>query len=182
VDSRTILDQNGADALLGNGDMLFLPPGTSDPVRVQGAFVSTQETEGLMNWYREQEKTRGAEAERDILEVVREKDQEAAGNVAEEVLEEWDELFRQAAEVCIQHEQGSTSLLQRRLRIGYGRAARIVDQLEHAGVLGPPDGSKPRAVLIGMEGLDLVIAGQSEGPEHHRADADEPLTPDLEDD
>ena len=174
VDSRTILDQNGADALLGNGDMLFLPPGTSDPVRVQGAFVSTQETERLMGWYRDQEKADGKGEERDILEVVREKDQEAAGNVAEEVLEEWDELFRQAAEVCIQHEQGSTSLLQRRLRIGYGRAARIVDQLEHAGILGPPDGSKPRDVLIGLDGLDLIIAGQSEGPEHHREDEEEP--------
>jgi S-DNA-T family DNA segregation ATPase FtsK/SpoIIIE len=182
VDSRTILDQNGADALLGNGDMLFLPPGTSDPVRVQGAFVSTAETEGLMRWFREQEDAAapgaGKDEERDILDVVREKDQEAAGNVADEVLEEWDDLFRQAAEVCIQHEQGSTSLLQRRLRVGYGRAARIMDQLEHAGILGPPDGSKPRDVLIGLDGLDLVIAGQSEGPEHHRedeADAVEPV-------
>ncbi len=174
VDSRTILDQNGADALLGNGDMLFLPPGTSDPVRVQGAYVSTEETERLMGWYRDQEQLRGDQPERDILEVVREKDQEAAGNVADEVLEEWDELFKQAAEVCIQHEQGSTSLLQRRLRVGYGRAARIVDQLEHAGVLGPPDGSKPRDVLVGMDGLNLMIAGHSEGPEHHREDEDQP--------
>ena len=166
VDSRTILDQNGADALLGNGDMLFLPPGTSDPVRVQGAFVSTEETERLMGWFRDREDGGPEAPERDILELVREKDQEAAGNVAEEVLEEWDDLFRQAAEVCIQHEQGSTSLLQRRLRIGYGRAARIVDQLEHAGVLGPPDGSKPREVLIGLAGLDLIIAGQSDDPDH----------------
>ncbi len=136
-------------------------------MRIQGAFVSTEETERLMKWYRERGEADGGE-ERDILEVVRERDQEAAGNVADEVLEEWDELFRQAAEVCIQHEQGSTSLLQRRLRIGYGRAARIVDQLEHAGILGPPDGSKPREVLIGLDGLDLVIAGQSEGPEDFR--------------
>jgi DNA segregation ATPase FtsK/SpoIIIE, S-DNA-T family len=155
VDSRTILDQNGADALLGNGDMLFLPPGTSDPVRVQGAFVSTGETERLMGWYRD---TARAElvarraTEPDILEVVRDREHEDAGNVADGAMEDWDDLFRQAAEVCIQHEQGSTSLLQRRLRIGYGRAARIVDQLEHAGVLGPPDGSKPREVLIGLDG------------------------------
>ena len=97
--------------------------------------------------------------EKDILEYVRERDAEAAGNMAEDVLEERDDLFRQAAEVCIQHEQGSTSLLQRRLKIGYGRAARIVDQLHHAGVLGPPDGSKPREVLIGIAGLDLLMAG-----------------------
>jgi DNA segregation ATPase FtsK/SpoIIIE, S-DNA-T family len=165
VDSRTILDQNGADALLGNGDMLFLPPGTSDPVRVQGAFVSTAETERLMGWYRESEKARargGVATEPDILELVRERDQEAAGKASDDVVEDWDDLFRQAAEVCIQHEQGSTSLLQRRLRIGYGRAARIVDQLEHAGVLGPPDGSKPREVLIGLDGLDLLLSGRAE--------------------
>jgi DNA segregation ATPase FtsK/SpoIIIE, S-DNA-T family len=178
VDSRTILDQNGADALLGNGDMLFLPPGTSDPVRVQGAFVSTAETERLMGWYRDAGKdlARGpAAAEPDILEVVRERDQEAAGKASGELFEEWDDLFRPAAEVCIQHEQGSTSLLQRRLRIGYGRAARIVDQLEHAGVLGPPDGSKPREVLIGLDGLDLLLAGRAESVHEARAAADIPV-------
>jgi DNA segregation ATPase FtsK/SpoIIIE, S-DNA-T family len=163
VDSRTILDQNGADALLGNGDMLFLPPGTSDPIRIQGAFVSTAETDRIMRWYRD---NRGdgerPVGEPDILDLVRERDQEAAGNVADDVFEDWDDLFRQAAEVCIQHEQGSTSLLQRRLRIGYGRAARIVDQLEHAGVLGPPDGSKPREVLIGLDGLDLLLSGRAD--------------------
>jgi DNA segregation ATPase FtsK/SpoIIIE, S-DNA-T family len=172
VDSRTILDQNGADALLGNGDMLFLPPGTSDPVRVQGAFVSTAETERLMGWYRDSEKElarASAAAEPDILEVVRERDQEAAGKASDDVFEEWDDLFRQAAEVCIQHEQGSTSLLQRRLRIGYGRAARIVDQLEHAGVLGPPDGSKPRDVLIGLDGLDLLLSGRPDSVDEARS-------------
>jgi DNA segregation ATPase FtsK/SpoIIIE, S-DNA-T family len=174
VDSRTILDQNGADALLGNGDMLFLPPGTSDPVRIQGAFVSTAETERLMKWYRDQERGRTS-PEPDILEVVRERDQEAAGNVADDVFDEWDELFRPAAEVCIQHEQGSTSLLQRRLRIGYGRAARIVDQLEHAGVLGPPDGSKPRDVLIGLDGLDLLLSGRPDTVDEARVDAAMPV-------
>ncbi len=179
VDSRTIIDQNGADALLGNGDMLFLPPGTSDPVRIQGAFISTAETERLMGWYRDREDAGeglGGGTERDILEVVREKEYEAAGNVVEDALEDRDELFRQAAEVCIQHEQGSTSLLQRRLRIGYGRAARIVDQLEHAGVLGPPDGSKPREVLVGLAGLDLLFAGESDDP-HHPVPAGDPDAP-----
>jgi DNA segregation ATPase FtsK/SpoIIIE, S-DNA-T family len=174
VDSRTILDQNGADALLGNGDMLFMPPGTSDPVRIQGAFVSTAETERLMAWYRDQERERTS-PEPDILEVVREREQEAAGNVADDAFEEWDALFRPAAEVCIQHEQGSTSLLQRRLRIGYGRAARIVDQLEHAGVLGPPDGSKPRDVLIGLDGLDLLLSGRAETVDDARGDAAMPV-------
>jgi DNA segregation ATPase FtsK/SpoIIIE, S-DNA-T family len=159
VDSRTILDQNGADALLGNGDMLFLPPGHSDPVRLQGAFVPTEDTERLMQWFRARVSEMEAERqEEDILESVRELEAEDVDDLAEAVLEDRDELFRQAAEVCIQHQQGSTSLLQRRLRIGYGRAARIVDQLEHAGVLGPPDGSKPRDVLVGLDGLDLLLA------------------------
>jgi DNA segregation ATPase FtsK/SpoIIIE, S-DNA-T family len=156
VDSRTILDQNGADALLGNGDMLFLPPGTSDPVRIQGAYISTEDTERMMDWYRARAGER-PEREEDILEMVRAREAEESGGEADPALfEERDALFRQAAEICIQFQQGSTSLLQRRLRIGYGRAARIIDQLHHAGVLGPPDGSKPREVLIGMESVDHV--------------------------
>jgi len=157
VDSRTILDQNGADALLGNGDMLFLPPGQSDPVRIQGAFLPTEDTERLMAWYRERSAGR-LPLEDDILELVRAR--EAVEEEDDEVElcppEERDPLFRQAAEVCIQFGQGSTSLLQRRLRIGYGRAARIIDQLHRAGVLGPPDGSKPREVLVGFEALDRL--------------------------
>jgi DNA segregation ATPase FtsK/SpoIIIE, S-DNA-T family len=156
VDSRTILDQNGADALLGNGDMLFLPPGTSDPVRIQGAFLSTEDTEHLMAWYRQVEAGTPA-SEDDILEFVRSREESEASDTGFESLEDRDSLFRQAAEICIQHQQGSTSLLQRKLRIGYGRAARIIDQLHTAGILGPPDGSKPREVLLGLESLEHVI-------------------------
>jgi len=163
TDSRTILDQNGAEALLGNGDMLFLPPGQSEPVRIQGAFVATEETDRLISWYRAQEAHRleeEAEEERrrevDILEEVRALEQVDTSDIVEEALEDRDEYFRAAAEVCVQQKQGSTSLLQRRLRIGYGRAARIVDQLHDAGVLGPPDGSKPREVLMGLDDLDQV--------------------------
>jgi len=155
VDSRTILDQNGADALLGNGDMLFLPPGTSDPVRVQGAYISTEDTDRLMSWYRERAHEREL-PEEDILAYVRAMEAQEGGDEGEEFLGERDALFRQAAEICVQFQQGSTSLLQRRLRIGYGRAARIIDQLHHAGVLGPPDGSKPREVLVGMESIDAI--------------------------
>ena len=162
TDSRTILDQNGADSLLGHGDMLFLPPGQSEPVRMQGAFISTEETEALMGWYREQSdtleaiKARVALAEDDILEAVRAA--EGGDEEGEEgtIQGDWDDLFREAAHACIQQGAGSTSLLQRRLRIGYGRAARIVDQLHEAGVLGPPDGSKPREVLVGPAGLDEI--------------------------
>ncbi|MGQ0703206.1 MAG: DNA translocase FtsK [Gemmatimonadales bacterium] len=158
VDSRTILDQNGAEALLGNGDMLFLPPGKSEPLRLQGAFISTEETEALMDWYRKHREATptpvGAEA--DILAFMRAKEAAEEGEGEEAGLGEGerDSLFREAAEICIQHQGGSTSLLQRKLRIGYGRAARIIDQLHAAGILGPPDGSKPREVLIGLAQLD----------------------------
>jgi S-DNA-T family DNA segregation ATPase FtsK/SpoIIIE len=156
VDSRTILDQNGADALLGNGDMLFLPPGQSDPARIQGAYLPTEDTERLMAWYRASQAGRPA-GEEDILDYVRSREEQAAPDDSLDLFEERDTLFRQAAEICVQHNQGSTSLLQRRLRIGYGRAARIIDQLHSAGVLGPPDGSKPREVLVGMESLEHVL-------------------------
>ena len=160
VDSRTIIDQNGADTLLGNGDMLFLPPGESEPVRIQGTFVSTEDTERLMEWYRiaaEQPVPTGEEE--DILESVRERElEEADRSTVREVLEESDPLFRQAAELVIQNQQGSTSLLQRRLKIGYGRAARIVDQLHAAGIVGPPEGSKPREILVTLEDVDRICA------------------------
>jgi S-DNA-T family DNA segregation ATPase FtsK/SpoIIIE len=167
VDSRTVLDQNGAEALLGNGDMLFLPPGRSEPIRVQGAFISTEETEAITEWYKARQVARDAalqhqgllrEDEADILAVVREIEAaEAAAEAGEgpgAAAGERDALFREAAETCIQHQLGSTSLLQRKLRVGYGRAARIIDQLHEAGILGPPDGSRPREVLIGMGQLD----------------------------
>lgn len=165
TDSRTILDQNGADSLLGQGDMLFLPPGHSEPVRMQGAFISTEETEALMEWYRDQAdtlealKARVKAREGDILEEVKavEGDGEGDGGV---FVADWDDLFREAAEACMANKGGSTSLLQRKLRIGYGRAARIVDQLEQAGVLGPPDGSRPRDVLVGsFDELDEICPG-----------------------
>jgi S-DNA-T family DNA segregation ATPase FtsK/SpoIIIE len=158
VDSRTILDQNGAEALLGNGDMLFLPPGKSEPMRLQGAYIATDESERVTEWYVARRAARRvaqetAAQEADILELVRAQEGESeAGAQADEG--DRDTLFREAAEACIQNQGGSTSLLQRRLRIGYGRAARIIDQLHYAGILGPPDGSKPRDVLVGFDQLD----------------------------
>jgi DNA segregation ATPase FtsK/SpoIIIE, S-DNA-T family len=159
VDSRTILDQNGAEALLGNGDMLFLPPGKSEPMRLQAAYIATDESERVTEWYvarraarREAVQVSQAQ-EADILELVRAQEGEAEGG-GEAQEGERDALFREAAEACIQNMGGSTSLLQRRLRIGYGRAARIIDQLHYAGILGPPDGSKPRDVLVGFDQLD----------------------------
>jgi S-DNA-T family DNA segregation ATPase FtsK/SpoIIIE len=164
TDSRTILDMNGAEALLGNGDMLFLPPGQSEPVRIQGAYISTEETDGMLSWYRARIAERVAEEGRDalerdepdILKELREHESDEASSFVDEIAGDWDDLFRVAAEVCVSQQQGSTSLLQRRLKIGYGRAARIVDQLHDAGVLGPPDGSKPRDVLVSMSELDQI--------------------------
>jgi DNA segregation ATPase FtsK/SpoIIIE, S-DNA-T family len=158
VDSRTILDQNGAEALLGNGDMLFMPPGKSEPLRLQGAYIATEESERVTEWYVARRAARRAlqesqAQEPDILELVRAQEGEGEKSAAEEEGER-DTLFREAAEACIQNQGGSTSLLQRRLRIGYGRAARVIDQLHYAGILGPPDGSKPRDVLIGFDQLD----------------------------
>lgn len=160
TDSRTILDQNGAESLLGNGDLLFLPPGESDPIRIQGAYVSSEETERLLDWYRAQAAARALEAETepDILEMVRELEDQESGASGGEVLEERDELFRQAAEIVVANSSGSTSLLQRRLKIGYGRAARIIDQLHHAGVVGPADGSRAREILVSLPELDDLLS------------------------
>ena len=170
TDSRTILDQNGADALLGNGDMLFLPPGQSDPVRIQGAYLPTEDTERLMGWYTEliEQHSEGVASpesglETDILEEMRGRELEEAETASEEIGGEWDELFQEAADVCIQNGTGSTSLLQRRLSIGYGRAARIVDQLFDAGVLGPSDGAKGREVLMSMGDLDRMFGFEDGG-------------------
>lgn len=171
VDSRTIIDGAGADMLLGNGDMLFIPPGKSEPSRLQGAFISSEDTEKLMGWYEGKREAKRAalaaqglvleeplEAEEDILAKVRQLEADAAGQGEGDSADagDRDKLFREAAEVVVQHQQGSTSLLQRRLKVGYGRAARIIDQLHAAGVLGPPDGSKPRDVLVGLEDIDRI--------------------------
>ena len=171
IDSRTILDGSGAESLLGNGDMLFLPPGKSEPGRLQGAYLSSEETERLMGWYVAQRERADAErevaggpaapavAEPDILEQIRAREAVDAGGGGDDDGDpvDRDKLFREAAELCIQHQGGSTSLLQRRLKVGYGRAARIIDQLHDAGILGPPDGSKPRDVLKGFQDLDEII-------------------------
>jgi DNA segregation ATPase FtsK/SpoIIIE, S-DNA-T family len=157
VDSRTIIDGIGAESLLGNGDMLFIPPGKSEPSRLQGAYISGEDTERLLKWYSGRAEAKPTE-EPDILEQVREKEALEAA-VADGVpvgAGERDPYFREAAEIVIVEGGGSTSLLQRRLKIGYGRAARIIDQLHFAGVLGPPDGSKGRDVLAGIQDLDRI--------------------------
>lgn len=136
VDSRTILDGSGAEKLLGRGDMLFLPSGASKPTRVQGAFVSDQEVERIVDHCIEQQKAQYEESM--IPTEVDEIDYDA----------EVDEKFDEAVDIVLEQGQASISMLQRRLRIGYSRAARIVDQMEERGIVGPSEGSKPRKLLI----------------------------------
>ncbi|GBG09657.1 DNA translocase FtsK [Paenibacillus agaridevorans] len=140
VDSRTILDMGGAEKLLGRGDMLFLPVGMSKPIRVQGAFLSDQEVEALVSFARNQGE---AEYKEDLVpEIDAESEDEDM---------QLDELFDQAVQIVVEAKQASVSLLQRRMRIGYTRAARLIDQMEARSIVGPYEGSKPREVLMSLE-------------------------------
>jgi S-DNA-T family DNA segregation ATPase FtsK/SpoIIIE len=147
IDSRTILDQNGAEKLLGRGDMLFAPIG-QQPQRVQGAFISDEDVEKVVTFVKDQQ-----EAEYDEKLTVT--DEEMAQS-SEEGGGSDDELFNEALDFVIQQQKASTSLLQRRFRIGYNRAARLIDDLEQGGYIGPADGSRPREVYIkdGTSGIE----------------------------
>jgi DNA segregation ATPase FtsK/SpoIIIE, S-DNA-T family len=140
VDSRTILDMVGAEKLLGRGDMLFLPVGASKPIRVQGAFLSDQEVEHVVQYCRNQGQ---AEYKEDMVPMVEEQEEE------DDSFE--DELYDQAVQIVVEAKQASVSLLQRRMRVGYTRAARLIDSMEAKGVVGPYEGSKPREVLVSPE-------------------------------
>ncbi len=144
VDSRTILDANGADALLGRGDMLYSPASASKPLRVQGVFVTTPEVERLVAFWKGQ----GAPVFDPAFADGKLKAGVGAGANGDE---EQDELYGEAVDWVKRAKQASTSLLQRRLKIGYSRAARLLDRMEREGVVGPPDGSKPRKVLVDVE-------------------------------
>ena len=148
TDSRTILDMNGAEKLLGRGDMLFYPTGYPKPVRLQGVFVSDREVEKIVQFLKEQEVP-------EYIEEITNQDLEADKNIDES--EEEDELIPQAAKLFIENGQASISLLQRRFRIGYTRAARIIDQMEDKGIIGPYEGSKPRQVLITIEDYERLF-------------------------
>jgi S-DNA-T family DNA segregation ATPase FtsK/SpoIIIE len=148
TDSRTILDQNGAESLLGKGDMLYLPPGQAAPLRVHGAFVSETETLRLAEAWRSQGE---AQAHPDLEDALAEPEAAAAGSME-------DARFEDAARLVVSAGQASASLLQRRLKVGYARAARLVDMLEQAGVVSPQDGSKAREVLVDEVRLEHVLA------------------------
>ncbi|MBT2637077.1 DNA translocase FtsK [Bacillus sp. ISL-39] len=135
TDSRTILDMGGAEKLLGRGDMLFLPVGASKPVRVQGAFLSDEEVEEIVNYVIGQQKAQYQE------EMIPE-------DIPENTSEVEDDLYGDAVDLVVEMQTASVSMLQRRFRIGYSRAARLIDEMELRGVVGPYEGSKPRTVLV----------------------------------
>lgn len=171
MESRIILDNSGAEKLIGAGDMLYAPLGAGKPMRVQGAFVSDEEREDVINFIKE-----GSEAEysEDILaqieKAAEDKSSDDGGKPTEDAgeLSGYDELLPQAVEVIFETKQASVSMLQRRLKLGYARAARIVDQMEEVGVVGPFEGSKPRQILMTRQQWQEMQAGGGS------AGADEP--------
>jgi S-DNA-T family DNA segregation ATPase FtsK/SpoIIIE len=153
IDSRTILDMNGADQLLGAGDMLYLPAGSPKPSRIQNAYISTEEIERVTEHISRQD---GFSQPYMLPSILERKRAGAKGGGGQQ-----DEFFEEAARLIVRHQQGSVSLLQRRLKVGYSRAARLVDELEAAGIVGPYDGSKAREVLIESdEQLDALLRNQ----------------------
>ncbi|NOY88642.1 MAG: DNA translocase FtsK [FCB group bacterium] len=155
VDSRTIIDANGAEKLLGAGDMLFLYTGHPEALRIHGAYLSSNETEVIVKSIKEQ----GLEML--ALEGIT----QATGEATEVEIDFGDPLFKEACEVVIRHKQGSVSLLQRRLGIGYQRAARLIDKLEQAGIVSPFDGSKAREVLVDKSYIDTIFSNPNQIPQ-----------------
>ena len=147
TDSRTIIDCNGGEKLLGNGDMLFYPSGYVKQVRLQGAFVSDEEVQSVVNFLIQNNQDVQYNEEVTNAEVIASAEESSGGGDGDER----DALFEQAARFVIEKEKGSTSMLQRMFKIGFNRAARIIEQLEKAGVVGPDEGTKPRKVLMTLE-------------------------------
>ena len=154
VDSRTILDNNGAEALLGRGDMLFLPPGTSRLMRLHAPYVSEKETAAVVKFWKDQGQAEYVEG---FLEAPKEERANADGSNAD--AEENDPMFDDAVRLVFEFGKASTSLLQRRLRIGYGRAAHLIDLMERDGLVGQAEGTRPRELLKAPGWLHEVMAG-----------------------
>ena len=154
IDSRVILDGQGAEKLLGRGDMLYLPPEQAKPVRIQGAYISEKETGTLVSYLKNQ----GVQPQ--YTEEVTSTPKQGSTQVPG-FDEDLDDLYKEAVEIVVKYERASASLLQRRLSIGYARAARIIDQLESTGVVSPADGSKPRDVLI-RDVREIFSSGQGQ--------------------
>jgi len=149
VDSRTILDQVGADRLIGRGDMLFMPMDAAKPFRIQGAFLSEGETEALVKFLRHQGSPNYDVQPSTLAEASNEADQAESGHE--------DDLFESAVRLVVTGGSASTSMLQRRFKIGYTRAARLVDMMEHKGIVGALDGAKPREILISRDEMESMF-------------------------
>ena len=170
VDSKTILDMGGAEKLLGKGDMLYFPIGTSKPIRVQGCFVSDKEVEKIVDFVKGQNE---ASYDEDIIEKI-----ERAGDTpkaSEDRGKEADELLPQAVEMAIEAGQASVAMYQRRLKVGYQRAARLIDQMEERGIIGPFDGTKPREVLVTKAQWNEMMMNMDLGIDSEQTDGDDAL-------
>jgi S-DNA-T family DNA segregation ATPase FtsK/SpoIIIE len=141
IDGRTILDQNGAEALLGNGDMLFLPPGVSALERLHGPFVSDDEVNGVTDFMRSQASP--------VYEAAISASEGSSRSIGEE---EYDVLYDEAVAFIVSQGKASSSMIQRQFKIGYNRAARMIEVMEQEEVVGPADGARPRQVLVGQTG------------------------------
>lgn len=168
VDSRTIIDTAGAEKLLGYGDMLFSPVGVSKPVRVQGCFLSDEEVENVVKFIKNQgEEKKYDESVMEEIErqAVIEKKPSASSSSDADSGEGGDEMIPKAIEVVVEAQMASTTLLQRKLKLGYARAARIIDELEQRGIVGPFEGSKPRKVLISkQQWMEMNALGNASAP------------------
>ncbi|MCR4616403.1 MAG: DNA translocase FtsK [Clostridiales bacterium] len=180
IDSRTIIDMAGAEKLLGNGDMLFNPVDISKPLRVQGCYVSEEEVENVVTFLKNQ--SDGVEYNSDVMEEI-EKNAQTMGNkknssvsstAAVEADGDSDEMLPKAIEVVVEAQMASTTLLQRKLKLGYARAARLVDELEERKIVGPFEGSKPRKVLITKQQWMEMNALSSDVPDHTDDPFDDP--------
>ncbi len=159
VDSRTMIDHGGAEKLLGNGDMLFVPSGINKPLRVQGAWVSDEEVHAIVSYIKARSETTYDE---DVVEKIENSVRSDAER--EEVADEYDPRLPEAVEIVIEAGQASTSMLQRRMRVGYARAGRLIDEMEKRGVIGEADGSKPRNVLMSREEFNNTFGEAPEEP------------------
>ncbi len=153
VDSRTILDSNGSEALLGRGDMLFMPPASARLVRLHGSFVTEKEINRVVEWWKSQSSPQYNE---EFLKPIKDKDRGVDGEDEEEVSAELDAVYEDAVRLVVESGKASTSLLQRRLRLGYGRAARLLDMMQRDGIISAPDGSRPREVIKRPDWLQEV--------------------------
>ncbi len=160
MESRIILDTQGAEKLVGNGDMLYHPLGSSKPTRIQGAFVTDEERETVINFIKQNSEPQyNEDIEAQIEQVAEAKSAKEPEPEESGGFSEYDELLPQAVEVIFETKQASVSMLQRRLKLGYSRAARIVDQMEELGIVGPFEGSKPRQIVMTREQWEEISSG-----------------------